>query len=371
MNYFPDLRNKVIINKNHILDNQKIIYCSNCGENKLIFDSEYNSFICGKCGTSNGTVLSNCPELRDQKYEKTGTSDTIKSIRGRPEYANKLYLSTRNNILGKLHNKTNYGYNDQALRKFHEKINRLFKNVVDKTILNETFELYCSIRKNSTEIFRGNGFVGACLFYITSKLRKPIDISNVSLILKCTEKCIMKYHYRLLNHIHKIGDEKSDILAPIDFAEVCMEKLGIDEKNKEHVRFILKKIEDNDIIIKNNAKTIAVGAINLISSLFPVNKSKSDPENKCTNKKNDRLSDLENEEGETDKKIEKNNKKNYSEKNVSDPDKLQKKDTEYLNFNIDIKDISNVSELSEVTVYKSTINLKEKMDELGINIIEI
>jgi transcription initiation factor TFIIIB Brf1 subunit/transcription initiation factor TFIIB len=288
----------------HILDNQKIIYCLNCGENELIYDCEYSSYICLACGSNNGIVLSNCSELTEQKFDKSGTSDTSNNIRGKPEFTNKLYLTTRGTRLGKIHNRTNFKHKEYSIRIVYEKINRLFKEMIDKTIINDAYELYCSIYKNSVGSFKGSGFLGACLYFSSIKHKKPIELTNISLTLKCSEKNISKYYGKLLDHIHTIGDEETDKLDPLDFAEMYMEKLNMDDRYKNEVREVLKNIKDGDLNIKNNAKTIAAGSINLISLIN--------------------------------------------------------------SLGIDKKEISNISDLSDVTVYKCTNFLLENMDKLGI-----
>lgn len=260
---YDKLEDNIEITNNieEIKKEDKLIKCVNCSNlNSLIFDSEFNRYICLNCGFihSNTVNILNNQQIRENDFKEQKQINIISSI---------------NDVLKKNNNfmlKNIFKWNQVSIKEVeNNKIKRyiiskceklqLKRFVIDDIIIFFNLINENNICKGRNKKVRGNnkiGLIGSCIYYGTKKNNMLISIRTIAKLLNTKTKTINKMcnvfieTIERLNKDYEIYDVNNNIIQPVNYLNNYIIFLNIKFNDQEFILSILKRIENN--VIFNN-----------------------------------------------------------------------------------------------------------------------
>lgn len=250
----------------------RLIKCINCSNiNSLIFDSEFNRYICLNCGYiySNTVNILNNQQIRENDFKEQKQINIFSSI---------------NDVLKKNNNfmlKNIFKWNQVSIKEVENKkikdliikkceALQLKRFVIDDILIFFKLVNENNIFKGRNKKVRGNnkmGLIGSCIYYGSKKNNMLISIRTIAKLLNTKTKTINKMcnvfieTIERLNKEYEIYDINNNIIQPVNYLNNYLIFLNIEFKDYQFISSILERIENNPLfnnILPHHSALLAI-----------------------------------------------------------------------------------------------------------------
>ena len=249
--------------------------------------------ICKKCNSTITNII-DTPEWRFYGNEDTKSSDPTRCGMAvnplLPDSSVGTSIKNGSNKSGmyqvkKYQQWTSMSYKERSMFKVYNDISRICKkNNIPEIIITESKSLYKIVCEN--KISRGNnrrGIIAACVYFACKNCNVGRSSKEIALMFELKNSIFTKGCKNFQNVLHLSKDknrvDNSESISPLDFIDRFCNNLNMENKDINNIKILSKNIEKSNIINDIRPDSFATGCILYYCITNDINCNKTDISN--------------------------------------------------------------------------------------------
>ena len=277
------------------IDNTDIIQCKSCKQHTVYEDYTAGYMVCINCGITTTELIDDTAEWRFYNSEDNKNGDPSRCGCPSNPFLPKSSLGTNilsyNKQLTRTHNWGIMDYNETSLNNTFEDIKlKCYKNNIPQIVINSACH-YAHLIKKSKVITRGKNRIAlhaAAVFVSCQKHEKSYTPTDIAKIFKINVKDITQGYKKfceIMGNTNNLNSLVNDVdnLTAINYVDRFCKKIKFNSKYTEISKYIASQIDNIKINWENKNKplSLASGCILLTATEYNLPVSKKDVSDIC------------------------------------------------------------------------------------------